>query len=129
MPPAFILSQDQTLRFDGYELKIQPKRLSYLHTQVTDKQNKFVHIIMVNCVIQIDDHIIYVQDTNPPSMNLFLKLTLSNRSLKFCEKSKNLTEWGLYSAYYHMSNVKDKKNAKIFIFFLINFLTRINLKK
>ena len=26
MPPAFILSQDQTLRFDGYELKIQPKR-------------------------------------------------------------------------------------------------------
>ena len=84
---------------------------------------------MVNCAIQIDDHIIYIQNANPPSMNLFLELTLSNRSLKFSEKSKNLTEWGLYSAYYHMSNVKDKKNCKNFYFFLIIFLTRKNLKK
>ena len=62
MPPAFILSQDQTLRFDGYEFKKFYRKgyLTFTLKLLTNKLKKFAIHYYGKLRDSIDDRIFYV---------------------------------------------------------------------
>ena len=78
MPPAFILSQDQTLRFDGYELKNSTEKVIIPSHSITDKQiNLF--ILYGKLRDPIDDRICFYTKLITAVRESLLKLTISNR--------------------------------------------------